>query len=242
MQSEALPARVLVTGASGVLGGAIARALCQNLSRETAAQRVIATYGRNQDAAQVLQDETACEIVRVDVCDEADVANLFRVYAPIGAVVHAAGVSHNSLMVRTSRDNWHDTLRVNLDSAFLVLRAALNDLSDGGRVVLLASRVGENGARGQCAYAASKAALIALMKCAAREGAAREIAVNAICPAFTVSAMTALEPEILRAQRGRDVFGKLGQSSSTALLARWLLSAEANGISGQVFHADARLG
>ena len=237
MQFRASSARFVVSGASGVLGGAIVRALCENSTRG----KVIGTYFRHPDAAQLLHNETGCAVHCMDVCDEKQVETLWREHAPIGALVHAAGVSRDSLMLRTSREDWHATLRVNLESAFLMLRAALQHLPDGGRVVLLASRVGENGARGQSAYAASKAGLIALMKSAVREGAAREIAINAICPAFTVSAMTPIAPEILQQQRARDLFGKLGSAQSTALLARWLLSEEANGISGQVFHADARL-
>ena len=237
MQFRATSARVLVSGASGVLGGAIVRALCENSTHG----EVIGTYFRHQDAAQRLQNETGCALHCMDVCDEKQVEELWREHAPIDALVHALGVSHDNLMLRTSRDDWHETLRVNLESAFLMLRAALQYLPAGGRVILLASRVGENGARGQSAYAASKAGLIALMKSAAREGAQRKIAINAICPAFTISTMTAVEPQILNEQRARDVFGKLGSAQSTAFLARWLLSEEASGISGQVFHADARL-
>ncbi|MDQ3815055.1 MAG: SDR family oxidoreductase, partial [Armatimonadota bacterium] len=162
------PEVVLVTGGTGTLGGEIVRALC-------AASRwqVLANYRRDDERAERLQRATGCALFRADVGSEAEVEAMFAQLPPLFAVVHVAGIAPDALLLRQSRAAWHETLRVNTTGAFLVARAALRKLEAGGRLLMLASRVGEHGNRGQGAYAASKAAVIALVKCAAREGGAR---------------------------------------------------------------------
>jgi NAD(P)-dependent dehydrogenase (short-subunit alcohol dehydrogenase family) len=108
--------------------------------------------------------------------------------------------------------------------------------------VLFASRVGERGNAGQSAYAAAKAAVIALMKVAAREGAGQGIAVNVVCPGFVPSqsseSLNAARCEMLRKQ---SVFATYGGSDEVARTVKWLLAPEAAAISGQVIHCDSRI-
>ena len=229
---------VLVTGGTGVLGKEIVRVL----KGSTPSFGVTANFHRNAERAEKVQIETDCLLHRADVGDEAQVEKMFEKLPPLFAVVHAAGVARDEIVLRQSRAMWNDSLRVNADGAFLITRAALEKLEFGGRLIFLASRAGEQGSAGQSAYAASKAGMLALMKCAAREGAERKIAVNAICPGFVLSEMSEhLSVAQKEKARRKSVFGDVGTADETAALVSWLLSAEAAAISGQVFHCDSRL-
>jgi 3-oxoacyl-[acyl-carrier protein] reductase len=226
---------VLVTGGTGAIGSEIVRTLGSDFS-------VVANFARDKQRAEELRHATGCGLHRADIGDEAEVEAMFAAWPDIWAVVHAAGIACNDILLRQSAKTWQETLRVNATGSFLVTRAALNRLPDGGRVVLLASRVGESGSAGQCAYAAAKAAVIALAKAAAREGGERHIAVNALCPGLVPSALTeSLGEDALQKFRARSVFHELGLASHAASAVRWLLSAEGEGVSGQVVHCDSRI-
>jgi 3-oxoacyl-[acyl-carrier protein] reductase len=226
---------VLVTGATGVLGSEIVRVLAADFS-------VVALFHHDDEAARRLQSATGCGVRRCDVTDEDAVEAVFKEATPLYGVIHAAGIGRDALLLRQTQDDWRDTLRVNADGAFLVTRAALRHLSDGGRLVLLASRAGLHGGRGQAAYAASKAAVLALMRCAAREGAARDLAVNAICPGFVPSALSAhLNDEVLAEYRRQSVRHEFGTAHSAAAAVRWLLSEAAREVSGQTIPCHSRL-
>jgi acetoacetyl-CoA reductase len=228
---------VLVTGGTGVLGAQIVRVLSAE-----AEYSVAVNFAHDEERAAQLQRETGCELRRADVGDEAEVASLFASLPPLYAVVHAAGIARDALLVKQSRTAWDETLRINCDGAFLVARAALQKLDDGGRLIFLASRAGERGRAGQTAYSATKAAQIALMRNAAREGASRRIAVNAVCPGFVPSAMNAaLSTPALDAARRESVWNEFGTARQVASTVKWLLGEEAAEISGQVFHCDSRL-
>jgi 3-oxoacyl-[acyl-carrier protein] reductase len=186
----------------------------------------------------------------MDVGDEAGVGALFSELPPLFAVVHAAAVNHDALLLRHSEAAWREVLRVDADGAFLVARAALGSLpgslQQGGRLIFLTSRVGEHGAAGQAAYAAAKAALIALTRSCAREGAARGLCVNAICPGFVPSAMdSAMSHRVGAARqdalRRQSVFASFGTARQVAATVQWLLSDDAAGISGQVIPCDSRI-
>lgn len=227
---------MLVTGGTGIIGSAIVRALTAD------GYAVCANWSRDEERACSLKNEASCSLFRADVANEAAVDGLFRALPNVRTVIHAAAVVHDALLLRQSSETWKHTLAVNATGSFLVTRAALRALPDGGRLILLASRVGENGAAGQGAYAASKAATIALAQTAAREGGARRIAVNVLCPGLVPSPLTAgLDTAALKTLRKRSVFNELGNASHVAGAVRWLLSEEAAGVSGQVIHCDSRL-
>lgn len=226
--------RVLVTGGTGAIGSEIVRVLCAQNS-------VTANFARDQVRANALQHETACALFQADVGNEKAVAEMFHALAPLDCVVHVAGVVQDALLLRQSVEQWRETLRVNVDGAFLVARAALQSCADGARVVLIASRVGQSGNAGQGAYAASKAAVIALMRCAAREGGERGITFNAVCPGLVLSPLTeSLSETRLDELRARSVLNRFGTAGEVASAVQWLLGAEAAGVSGQVVHFDSR--
>ena len=227
---------VLVTGGSGVIGSAIVEALSSD------GFAVYSSWLNNEKRAYSLGERTGCETVRCDIACESEVDKMFRDVPNLWAVVHAAGISRDTLLLRQSAEMWKETVAVNATGAFLVTRAALNALPSGGRLILLASRAGVNGAVGQGAYAASKAATIALAKVAAREGSDRRIAVNALCPGVVESSLTApLGPKAMSSLRMRSVFDELGLTDHVVGAVRWLLSEAAAGVSGQVIHCDSRI-
>lgn len=216
-----------------MLGSAIARRLSSEY-------RVLGTYfSRRQQALALLG--CGCEIEQLDVRDEAAVEALLQRVRPRSLVL-CAGVAGQGLVARLSAQAWREALGVHLDGLFWALRDALKYLPDGARVVWLGSRVAHRGGVGQSAYATAKAAGEALAKSAAREGAARGIAVNVVCPGFVLSPLTSgLSEQRLRDERERDVGGELGQAELCAEMVAWLLSEAARGVSGQVLHADARV-
>lgn len=223
----------IVIGASGVLGGAIARRLC-------AEHCVLGTYFSNAESARSLLGSGCC-VEQLDVRDERAIEALLSRRRP-RALVLCAGVSGAGLVARLSAQAWHEALSVHLDGLFWALRAALKYLPDEGRVVWLGSRVGEAGGVGQSAYAVGKAGGEALMKAAAREGGARRLAFNTVCPGFVPSPlMHGLSPARLQSERERDAWGEPGQAQLCAEMVAWLLNPAARGLSGQVLHADARV-
>ena len=221
---------VLVTGASGVIGGAIVEALQQQNFD------VHAHYFSRQPNLSHLTFHQA------DLRNPERVKVLFKEIPTLDYIIHAAAISHDALVARASNEQWQETIQLNLTGTFHVLQNALRRLPDGGRVIVLGSRVGEHGNRGQAAYAASKAGVIALAQTTAREAAARQIAINVLCPPFVPSAMIGNSDQLRQAQllfQNQNPQDTLNAICSAIL---WLLSEEAKFITGQVLHPDARIG
>ena len=223
---------VLVTGGTGVLGGALVAELC------AANYAVVANYYHDETRARELQKRTGCQLARADVRDENAVQSLFETHK-FDAIIHAAGVNRDALLLRTSETLWREQLRDNLDAAFLVTRAALQFLPDGGRLILISSRVGERGFIGQSAYAASKGAITGLMRAAAAEGRARDLKINALCPGFAPSTLSRDLSDKMREQRAAEnLISGADAAQSLAATCRWLLRAR---VSGRVIRADCRV-
>ncbi len=229
-----MPARssILVTGGTGALGSALVAELC------AANYAVVANYYHDEPRARELQKRTCCQLAHADVRDENAVQALFENYK-FDAVIHAAGLNHDALLLRTSENLWREQLRANLDSAFLVTRGALQFLPDSGRLILISSRVGERGFIGQSAYAASKGAVLGLMRAAAAEGRARDLKINAVCPGFTPSELSRDLSEKIREQRVlENLIDGADAAQSFAAACRWLVLAR---VSGQVIRTDCRI-
>ncbi|RBP10611.1 3-oxoacyl-[acyl-carrier-protein] reductase [Roseiarcus fermentans] len=230
----------LVTGASGGLGGAIARAL-------HAQGAVVALSGTRREALEALAAELG-DRVHVTPCDLSDPAAVERLVpaaeAALGALdvlVNNAGVTRDNLFMRMKDAEWDTVLAINLTAAFRLSRAALKGMMKRrfGRIINITSIVGVTGNPGQGNYAAAKAGMIGMSKALAAEVASRGITVNCIAPGFIASPMTDALSDKQREQILASVpMGRLGSGADIGAAAAWLASPEAAYVTGQTLHVN----
>ncbi len=230
----------LVTGASGGLGGAIARAL----HGQGAA---VALSGTRRDALDALAGELGdrAHVLPCDLGDAEAVAALVGqagdAMGALDILVNNAGLTRDGLALRMKDDDWAAVIEVNLSAAFRLSRAALRGMMKRrwGRIVNVTSVVGVTGNPGQANYAASKAGLIGMTKAIAAEVAGRGITVNCLAPGMIDTAMTqALSDDQREALRARIPAGRLGEAADIAAGAVYLASAEAAYVTGQTLHIN----
>ncbi|HEV2747796.1 MAG TPA: 3-oxoacyl-[acyl-carrier-protein] reductase [Allosphingosinicella sp.] len=231
----------LVTGASGGIGSAIARALAGQGAR-------LAVSGSNADKLEAFRSELAADHVALgcNLSDAAAVDALVpRAVEALGGkldiLVNNAGITRDNLAMRMKDDEWSDVIRINLEAAFRLARAALKPMMRArhGRIISVTSVVGATGNPGQANYAASKAGLVGMSKALAQEVASRGITVNCIAPGFIASAMTdALPAAQKEALLARIPAGKLGDGNDVAAAAIYLASREAAYVTGQTLHVN----
>ena len=230
----------LVTGASGGIGGAIARAL-------HAQGAVVSISGTREAALQQLADELGSR-VHVLPCNLADktaldglIASAETAMGGLDILVNNAGVTRDNLFIRMKDEEWDQVLRVNLDSAFYLTRAAVKNMMRRrfGRVIFITSVVGSMGNPGQANYAASKAAISAMAKSGGQEGASRNITLNCIAPGFIQTPMTdVLNEKQTEAMLQRIPAGRYGTPDEVASTAVFLASNEAAYVTGQTVHVN----
>jgi 3-oxoacyl-[acyl-carrier protein] reductase len=230
----------LVTGASGGLGGAIARAL-------HAQGATVALSGTRREALEALAAELR-DRAHPAPCDLTDAAAadalVPAVEAKLGSldiVVNNAGVTRDSLFVRMKDADWDSVLEINLTAAFRLSRAALRGMMRRrhGRIINITSVVGVSGNPGQANYAAAKAGMIAMSKSLAAEVATRGITVNCIAPGFIQSPMTeALDQKQREAILASVPMGRLGSSEEIGAAAVYLASSEAAYVTGITLHVN----
>ena len=230
----------LVTGATGGLGGAIARALHAGGAR-------VALSGTRREALDALAAELGgdCPVLPCDLGDRAEVEGLVgRAEAALGSLdvlVNNAGITRDGLAVRMRDEDWDRVLAVNLTSGFALARAALRGMMKRrhGRIIGITSVVGVTGNAGQANYAAAKAGMIGMSKSLAAEVASRGITVNCIAPGFIESPMTDALNEKQRATiLGSVPAGRLGLGAEIAAAAVYLASREAGYVTGQTLHVN----
>ena len=230
----------LVTGASGGLGGAIARAL-------HAHGAFVALSGTRRDALDRLARELK-ERAHVTLCDlsvsESVEALVPAVEAALGSLdilVNNAGVTRDNLLLRMKDAEWDSVLAINLTAAFRLSRAALRSMMKRryGRIINISSAVGVVGNPGQANYAAAKAGMIGMSKALAAELASRAITVNCIAPGFIASPMTdALSDKQRATILGSVPMGRLGGAEEIGAAAVYLASQEASYVTGQTLHVN----
>ena len=230
----------LVTGASGGLGGAIARALHSQGAH-------LALSGTRRDALEALAGELG-ERAHVLPCDLAD-SDAVEALVPaaeaamgrLDVLVNNAGVTRDNLFMRMKDAEWDMVISVNLTAAFRLARASLKGMirRRHGRIISITSVVAVTGNPGQGNYAAAKAGLIGMSKALAAEVASRGITVNCVAPGFITSPMTDGLDEKQRAAILAGVpMGRLGAASDIGAAVVYLASQEAGYITGQTLHVN----
>jgi 3-oxoacyl-[acyl-carrier protein] reductase len=229
----------LVTGASGGIGGAIARAL-----HAQGAKVVLA--GRRREALDALAAElgagasTAVAEITEEGAPEALVAAA-EAAGSLDILVNNAGITRDTLALRMKDADWQQVLDTNLTACFRLCRAALKGMMKRrhGRIINITSIVGVTGNPGQANYAAAKAGLIGMSKALAAEIASRGVTVNCIAPGFIQTAMTdALDDKQREQLVGRIPAARLGTGEDVAAAAVYLASREASWITGQTLHVN----
>ena len=232
--------RALITGASGGIGGAIAKAL-----HECGAE--VALSGTREDALQAvaseLKERVAVVPANLSQPDEPQrlVEETEKAIGGVDILVNNAGLTRDTLAMRMKDDDWQQVLDVNLTAAFRLTRACLRGMMKArwGRIVSITSVVGTMGNPGQANYAASKAGLTGMSKALAHEVAARGITVNCVAPGFIITAMTdGLSDDQKERLLGNIPSGRLGTVEDVAGAAVFLASNEASYITGQTLHIN----
>jgi 3-oxoacyl-[acyl-carrier protein] reductase len=232
--------KALVTGASGGIGGAVAKAL-------HALGATVAVSGTRPDALEGLASElgSRTHVLKANLGDKDEVEALVpAAEAAMGGLdilVNNAGITRDGLLMRMKDEDWEAVIAVNLTAAFRLSRAAVKGMMRRrfGRIVNIGSVVGTTGNPGQVNYAASKAGLIGLSKALAAEVASRGITVNVVAPGFIESPMTnVLNDKQREGILGSVPMGRLGQGGEIAAAVAYLASAEAGYVTGQTLHVN----
>ena len=231
----------LVTGASGGLGSAIAKALAAQGAR-------LAVSGSNVEKLEGFRSSLGGDHVALqcNLSDGAAVDQLVpRAVEVLGGkldiLVNNAGVTRDNLLMRMKDEEFEEVIRINLEAAFRLMRAAAKPMMKArfGRIISITSVVGVTGNPGQANYVASKAGLIGMTKSVAQELASRGITVNAIAPGFMTSAMT----DSLNEQQRESILARIpmramGSGDDIGAACVYLASREAGYVTGQTLHVN----
>ncbi|NVD43974.1 3-oxoacyl-[acyl-carrier-protein] reductase [Qipengyuania atrilutea] len=234
----------LVTGASGGIGSAIAVALAKQGAR-------IALSGSNGEKLRVFRQQLIEEAggdhveITCNLSDTKQVEELIPAaldtLGKLDILVNNAGITRDNLAMRMKDEEYDDVMKVNLEAAFRLMRAAARPMMKArhGRIVNITSVVGSTGNPGQMNYAAAKAGLVGMSKSLAQELASRGITVNCVAPGFIATAMTEALPEAQKdALNARIPMGRMGEGDDIGAAVAYLASDEAGYMTGQTLHVN----
>lgn len=230
----------LVTGASGGIGEAVARAL-------HAQGATVVLHGTRAEKLEALQKDLGARAfaLAVDLSDRDAVAGLVdaasALAGQISILVNNAGITRDGLLMRMKDDDWDSVLEVNMTASMSLCRAAMRGMMKArtGRIISISSVVGVTGNAGQTNYAASKAGMIGFSKSLAAEVASRGLTVNVVAPGFIETPMTdVLDESQKSALLTRVPAGRLGHADEIAATVAFLASDEAAYITGATLHVN----
>ncbi|MDX2483427.1 MAG: 3-oxoacyl-ACP reductase FabG [Pseudodonghicola sp.] len=230
----------LITGASGGIGGAIARAL-------HAQGATVGLSGTRTEPLEALAAELGerAHVLPCNLSDKAAVEALpkqaVEAMGSVDILVNNAGITRDNLFMRMSDDEWQSVLDVNLTATFKLCKGVLRGMMKArwGRIVNISSVVGVTGNPGQGNYAASKAGVIGMSKSLAYEVASRGITVNAVAPGFIATAMTDKLSEDQKAKINAQIpAGRMGEPEEIAAAVSYLASPEAAYVTGTTLHVN----
>ena len=234
----------LVTGASGGIGSAIAHALASQGAR-------LALSGSNPAKLRAFRDELNAAYGHDHVEITCDLSNTEQVehlipatldtLGKIDILVNNAGITRDNLAMRMKDEEWDAVIRINLEAAFRLMRAAAKPMMKAryGRIITITSVVGATGNPGQVNYAAAKGGLVAMSKSLGQELATRGVTVNCVAPGFIRTAMTEVLPDAQKeALNARIPMGRMGEGADIGAAVAYLASREAGYITGQTLHVN----
>lgn len=238
----------LVTGAAGGIGSAISHALAKQGARLALSgtnpaklrafrEELNDTYGPKDNGDHV---EITCDLSNTEQVEHL-VPAAIDTLGKVDILVNNAGITRDNLAMRMKDEEWDAVIKVNLEAAFRLMRAASKPMMKArfGRIITITSVVGATGNPGQVNYAAAKAGLVGMSKSLAQELASRGITVNCVAPGFIRTAMTDVLPDAQKdALNARIPMGRMGEGGDIGAAVAYLASRDAGYVTGQTLHVN----